>query len=43
MATTTSEARRTLQNFQMVESLFVDFRARIYEEVNRLRQWDSAA
>lgn len=43
MAMTPSEARRTLQNFQMVESLFVDFRARIHEEVNRLRQWDGAA
>ena len=27
------EAGRTLHNFQMVRSLFVDFRARVYEKI----------
>jgi hypothetical protein len=33
----TGEARRTLQNFEIVQSLFLHFRAQIYEEVERRR------
>jgi hypothetical protein len=33
----TSEAQCTLQNLEMIQSLFVQLRARIYEEANRLR------